>query len=75
MKNMKISTVLPAVAVSAMLFLSSCSQQAPKATGSGTTIKAKTTEAVYFCPMDTDVKSDKPGVCPKCGMDLEKIKK
>ncbi len=26
--------------------------------------------AVYYCPMDTDVVSDKPGKCPKCGMDL-----
>ncbi len=27
--------------------------------------------AKYFCPMDPDVKSDKPGSCPKCGMALE----
>lgn len=26
---------------------------------------------VYSCPMDTDVSSDQPGQCPKCGMDLE----
>ena len=25
---------------------------------------------VYTCPMDPDVKSAKPGKCPKCGMDL-----
>jgi multidrug efflux pump subunit AcrA (membrane-fusion protein) len=25
---------------------------------------------VWICPMDTDVVSDKPGSCPKCGMDL-----
>ena len=25
----------------------------------------------YFCPMDPDVRSDKPGACPKCGMALE----
>jgi len=24
----------------------------------------------YTCPMDADVVSDKPGRCPKCGMDL-----
>lgn len=24
----------------------------------------------YTCPMDTDVVTNKPGVCPKCGMDL-----
>ncbi|MBV9436763.1 MAG: heavy metal translocating P-type ATPase [Acidobacteria bacterium] len=25
----------------------------------------------YFCPMDPEVLSDKPGSCPKCGMALE----
>jgi Cu+-exporting ATPase len=25
----------------------------------------------YFCPMDPDVISDRPGSCPKCGMALE----
>ena len=28
-------------------------------------------ETVYFCPMHTDVRGDKPGKCPECGMDLE----
>jgi Cu+-exporting ATPase len=27
--------------------------------------------AEYFCPMDPDVVSDRPGACPKCGMALE----
>ncbi|WP_299254034.1 HlyD family efflux transporter periplasmic adaptor subunit [uncultured Cytophaga sp.] len=27
--------------------------------------------AMYSCPMHPEVTSDKPGVCPKCGMDLE----
>ena len=30
--------------------------------------------AVYVCPMCPGVKSDKPGKCPKCGMDLVKKK-
>jgi Cu+-exporting ATPase len=25
----------------------------------------------YFCPMDPEVRSDRPGSCPKCGMALE----
>ena len=27
---------------------------------------------VYTCPMHPEVTSDKPGQCPKCGMNLEK---
>jgi hypothetical protein len=30
-------------------------------------------ESVYYtCPMHPEIKSDKPGKCPKCGMTLEK---
>lgn len=29
-----------------------------------------TDQATYTCPMHPEVKSDKPGKCPKCGMDL-----
>ena len=28
-------------------------------------------KATYTCPMHPDVRSDKPGKCPKCGMDLK----
>ena len=30
---------------------------------------------LYTCPMHPDVTSDKPGKCPKCGMDLTLSKK
>jgi len=35
-------------------------------------IKSEKEEAVkiYTCSMHLEVKSDKPGKCPKCGMDL-----
>ncbi len=39
------------------------------------TTKLKTDEAFYQCEMHPEVLSDQPGSCPKCGMDLEKIKK
>ena len=28
---------------------------------------------IYSCPMHPEVKSDKPGKCPKCGMKLKKV--
>lgn len=28
----------------------------------------------YICPMHADVRADKPGSCPKCGMDLIEVK-
>ncbi|MDP3724518.1 MAG: copper-translocating P-type ATPase [bacterium] len=30
-------------------------------------------KTLYTCPMDPDVLSDKPGICPKCGMALTPI--
>ncbi|HKD36642.1 MAG TPA: heavy metal translocating P-type ATPase, partial [Pirellulales bacterium] len=31
------------------------------------------TEAVYTCPMDPEVRQSHPGACPKCGMALEPL--
>ena len=33
---------------------------------------SKSAQLVYTCPMHPDVKSDKPGKCPKCGMEMVK---
>jgi hypothetical protein len=30
----------------------------------------KSADSVYTCPMHPEITSDKPGQCPKCGMDL-----
>jgi len=35
--------------------------------------QAKQKPAGYYCLMDPDVKSNKPGTCPKCGMNLRPI--
>jgi Cu+-exporting ATPase len=29
--------------------------------------------AIYTCPMDPEIRQDKPGTCPKCGMALEPL--
>ena len=41
-------------------------------TGSGDTGTMKHTAVVYTCKMHPEVIIDKPGKCPKCGMDLVK---
>lgn len=40
-----------------------------------TKTKTKSEKVKYCCPMHTDVTSDKPGQCSKCGMDMTKSKK
>lgn len=44
-------------------------QKDKKETSTSTVEKGK---VIYICPMDKDVVSDKPGKCPKCGMNLVK---
>ena len=39
------------------------------------TTKLKTGDVFYQCDMHPQYISDKPGVCPKCEMDLTEIKK
>ena len=48
----------------------------PKDTAGGPMVppdRASEAEATYRCPMHVDVISDKPGKCPKCGMELERV--
>ena len=65
---MKIRNLILAIAAIATFALLS-SAPAQDATPSATVPAAQ-----YACPMHRDVKSDKPGKCPKCGMELTAVK-
>jgi hypothetical protein len=60
-------------AIALTLAFSACGSQEQKTPA---TVQSSTTEKVlYTCPMHPEVRSDKPGKCPKCGMDLIKVEK
>ncbi|MDP2336576.1 MAG: heavy metal-binding domain-containing protein [Bacteroidota bacterium] len=40
-----------------------------------TTLTVDFTKINYTCPMHSEIISDKPGTCPKCGMELVKLEK
>lgn len=40
-----------------------------------TTLALDSTKIIYSCPMHPEIISDKPGTCPKCGMELVKVEK
>ena len=52
-------------------FISCKGNENKQQTGSSDTTKTNTVSSEYTCPMHPEVKSDKPGQCPNCGMDLE----
>ncbi len=56
-----------------LILLVACSGDTKKENTDSGTSKADTSEARYVCPMDTEVVSNHPDTCVKCGMDLEKV--
>jgi PBP1b-binding outer membrane lipoprotein LpoB len=61
---MKTKRYFMLIGIIVMFTMAACSNQNA---GNNKTNKATT---VYTCPMHPEVNSDKPGTCPKCGMDL-----
>lgn len=67
--------IIQASAIAVITFFSACGESGHKnheKKSSDTTHSASNGEK-YVCPMDTDVVSDHPTTCSKCGMDLEKV--
>ena len=64
----KLIVLLIAITLSCAASAQSCCSGVPAAK-KDTVLSAK-----YTCPMHPEVTSDKPGKCPKCGMDLVKAK-
>lgn len=56
--------------VTMALAFNACSNSTPNSSN----VESKSTEKiVYTCTMHPEVRSDKPGDCPKCGMKLVKM--
>jgi hypothetical protein len=58
------------IAVAALALFAGCSR--PQSSEKPATTQVK--EVTYTCPMHPEVISNKPGKCPKCGMNLELVK-
>lgn len=72
------TTILTALTI---LFVAACSQSDGSCCGhcggkstskSNPSPPSSAVEAVYVCPMHSDVRQASPGKCPKCGMELER---
>lgn len=67
---MKKSLIISMIAISMALAFNACSSSSNKNASSETKTNDK---VVYTCTMHPEVRSDKPGNCPKCGMTLVKM--
>lgn len=75
---MKTKTLLLCLVVALLtITFNSCGSWNRKKVETDTTTSdtTKKVTAAYACPMHPEVTSDKPGVCKKCEMNLEKTEK
>lgn len=69
MKNL----IYSAIAIALFTIVFACNQKTkPTEAVSTDSASHSLTAATYTCTMHPEISSDKPGKCPKCGMDLVK---
>jgi len=71
MKTKILTTLIALLFSSAMIFAQDTTKMAKKQMMK-TNTEVKADSVYYTCTMHPDVKLDKPGKCPECGMDLVK---
>jgi hypothetical protein len=71
--KMKTNQILMIIGFTGLLFLGACGSKSQK--GTNQTEDVSTEHVYYTCEMHPEVQSDKPGNCPKCGMELIKAKR
>ncbi|MDP3468583.1 MAG: heavy metal-binding domain-containing protein [Daejeonella sp.] len=60
------------IAILGLLFSSACNSTEKPAEAATDSIATQTAGEGYTCPMHPEIKSDKPGTCSICKMDLVK---
>ncbi len=64
-----LAMLLPAAALALLVYPARAENPAK----GGAPARVEAAKITYACPMDSDVVSEKPGKCPKCGMFLEAV--
>ncbi|MGV3586792.1 MAG: heavy metal-binding domain-containing protein [Adhaeribacter sp.] len=70
---MKANILYSAIFAFGLTIFTSCGSEQKETTETTSTEVNQEQAALYTCPMHPEVTSDKPGKCPECKMNLEKV--